>query len=523
MNENNKRNALPIGTKIQSGKREYTIEQVLGAGGFGITYKASAIVSFGKIRQRVTFAIKEFFMGDYCERQPTDSSMIYSNPSKNKVEESKKNFNSEVKRLSTLDNENIIKIDELFEANNTVYYVMEYIDGLSLRNYVKANGALREAEALQMIVPIAKALVYLHKLQVTHLDIKPDNIMLKEEENGYIVPILIDFGLSKHYEKDGQPTSTISITGCSEGYSPMEQYLGITSFTPQADIYALAATLYYLLVGKDPANASFISPDKISDELPTNISDNVRTAILNAMKKDRDYRTPLVTQFLATLNVFPETTEKYDNKTEIKSSDKKQKLSIDIDKKKLQRFAIIGGSAFVLAILIIFLWDKIGNNIPATNTHKSIEAEIHVDSILSVISYNAENAQDSHILLIDLKHQMNDIVAKDINAAKSDTFINVERRINNKLNMLFNKFKAQGNNAANSLETRIDAYKSALKIKSDAVIANNIDKLESQKNKIQTTPNVETPTNPVATESPNNYNKKDSNKEIIFTEDDFTN
>ena len=88
---------------------------------------------------------------------------------------------------------------------------------------------------------------------MSHLDVKPDNVMLKEDpETGETIPVLIDFGLSKHYDKNGKPTSTVRVSGFSDGYAPVEQYTGIYFFTPEADVYALAATLYYALVGKDP-------------------------------------------------------------------------------------------------------------------------------------------------------------------------------------------------------------------------------------------------------------------------------
>ena len=125
---------------------------------------------------------------------------------------------------------------------------MEYIEGESLAAYVSKHGALSEEQTRALMWPILDAMSHLHRQRICHLDIKPGNIMLGREENGDIRPVLIDFGLSKHYDNMGRPTTTVNTLGVSEGYSPREQYSGISSFSPQSDIYALGATLYYITV-----------------------------------------------------------------------------------------------------------------------------------------------------------------------------------------------------------------------------------------------------------------------------------
>ncbi len=271
---------LPIGTTINSGQTTYYVEQVLGQGGFGITYKVTATLKFGKIAQKGSFAMKEHFLSEYCERESTTNRMQFSAPVKNKVDESLRDFIAEARRLNTLDHPNIVAVNEVFEANNTAYYVMEYIEGKSLRHYIENHGILTEEQALTVITPILNAVSYLHNNRMTHLDIKPDNIMMRPDENSEdLVPVLIDFGLSKHYDEQGRPTSTIRIQGCSQGYAPVEQYLGINNFSPTADVYALAATLYYLLVGKDPIIASELNQQTLIASLPTTLSTQTRNAI----------------------------------------------------------------------------------------------------------------------------------------------------------------------------------------------------------------------------------------------------
>lgn len=253
-------------------------------GGFGITYKASANIRVGNVTGRFTFAIKEHFMSSDCERDTDTSRVVYSNPAKERVENSKKDFIAEAKRLQNvgLNHNNIVKVNEVFEANNTAYYVMEYLDGESLRQYVKSKGMLSESEALDIINPIIEAVKYLHSNSMTHLDIKPDNIMVVHDENGLIRPVLIDFGLSKHYDKDGKPTSTINTLGCSDGYAPIEQYAGITTFSPTADYYSLGATLWFCLTGKDPKKSTDLKDNELVKALPENISEQTKGLICNA-------------------------------------------------------------------------------------------------------------------------------------------------------------------------------------------------------------------------------------------------
>ena len=319
---------LPIGAKLQSPKRVYTVEQVLGQGGFGITYKVSANIRVDNVVARTSFAVKEFFMKESCERDSHDS-VCYSSPVKDKVEESKKDFLAEAQRLNkiSLEHPNLIHVNEVFEANNTVYYVMEYLDGGSLRNYVRQHGALSEHEALEMMNPIFKAVDFLHQNRMTHLDIKPDNIMLKRDaDSDKIIPVLIDFGLSKHYDKNGKPTSSIRILGCSDGYAPMEQYVGINTFTPQADVYALAATLLFSLTGKDPAIATELSTKQIVGSLPDTISPKIKDALVAAIKMRKEERTQHACSLLNSLDVQlenttnSETTDLNENKTKIKNT-----------------------------------------------------------------------------------------------------------------------------------------------------------------------------------------------------------
>lgn len=236
---------LQPNTTLQGGK--YKIVRVLGQGGFGITYLATQT----SLQRKV--AIKEFFMKDFCSR---DSHTMYMQSftvdSAKQVEQYRKKFFKEAGNLSRLHHPNIISVIDVFEENGTVYYSMPYYSGGSLQEYVEAHGALSESEAMKLIKQIAKALKYMHEEHhICHFDVKPANIMLDDKENA----ILIDFGISKNYDAQGHETSMTPI-GLSEGYAPIEQYQqNVEEFSPVSDVYALGATLYFLLHGKRPVSA----------------------------------------------------------------------------------------------------------------------------------------------------------------------------------------------------------------------------------------------------------------------------
>lgn len=296
--------ALPRGTVLDSGVRSYKVEGVLGRGGFGITYRVTTHVAVGNVRIKTNFCIKEHFLSDYSQRDADSSALTHSGPGRENVERSENDFEAEAIRLNKIGSEhpNIVHVNEVFHANNTCYYVMEYLDGVSLRTFVEKNGLLTLGDALKLLAPLFRAVAYLHGNSMTHLDIKPDNVMLVgPDEGGAMRPVLIDFGLSKHYAPDGSPTSELRTLGCSAGYAPAEQYIGISQFTPQADVYALAATLCYTLTGKNPPIASELTPERLDAYLPSDLPNDARKAIADALKMDKNVRTQSVDAFAEAL------------------------------------------------------------------------------------------------------------------------------------------------------------------------------------------------------------------------------
>lgn len=258
---------------LQGGK--YIIESVLGQGGFGITYLAR------QVNLDRDVAVKEFFMKDYCDRDDSSSKVtVGSSGSRDIVAKYREKFIKEAKSIARLNHPNIVRIIDVFEENETAYYVMEYLSDNSLSRLIKKNGRLPEDEALKHIGQIASALEYIHARNMLHLDVKPANILLDEKENA----VLIDFGMVKHYDSEGNQTSTTPV-GVSAGYTPFEQYSmsGKTVLTPATDIYALGATHYKLLTGITPPDASTLISDPESLSFPSYLSDRCVNSIRRSM------------------------------------------------------------------------------------------------------------------------------------------------------------------------------------------------------------------------------------------------
>ncbi|MDE7413636.1 MAG: serine/threonine protein kinase [Muribaculaceae bacterium] len=355
--------ALPVTTVVVSKKYQYRVVEVLGAGGFGITYKVR------RLQDNRILAMKEYFPDKMCERG-RDNSMSFFKTNASEIKNGIENFITEAKRLNreNISHPNIVDVYEVFEANDTAYYVMEYIDGKNLRQYIKdnRNKPMSVDQMLSVIRPLLHALTLLHKNKLTHLDIKHDNIILANERDGSLRPVLIDFGQSKHYDRKGNATSTLTNAGCSEGFAPPEQYLGLRTFTPQADVYAVCATILYLLTAQQPVRSSEMSASKILEMLGDEVPESIRKALVRGMNPNLVMRTPSISRLAQELGICTVGTDADTNVTRLLNNPlKKRSVNIDrfldlvrskkapVDQGKLK---ILGGVLAVAVLIIFAIW-----------------------------------------------------------------------------------------------------------------------------------------------------------------------
>ena len=284
-------NTLTQGAILHSSQYNYKIEKVLGQGAFGITYlaKVSLQGQLGQLDSNVYVTIKEFFMKEINGREGT--SVTASSTGKGGLfYDYKQKFSREAKNLSKLKHPNIVNVMDYFEANNTCYYVMEYLSGGDLDTMIETRRGLGEEETIRFTKEIGSALSFMHKNKMLHLDLKPKNVMLNASGNA----ILIDFGLSKQYDSSGEPESSTTVGRGTPGYAPLEQanYQDGHGFPVTMDVYALGATMYKMLVGVRAPEASVILNDGFPEEVLQShgVSEQIVALVKKAMsplKKDR--------------------------------------------------------------------------------------------------------------------------------------------------------------------------------------------------------------------------------------------
>lgn len=288
--------ALPEGIILHGEAYDYKITSVLGQGSFGITYRAKVEMrgALGTLDSNMYVAIKEFFMKEVNGRDNT--SVTSGSTSRDGLfEYYREKFEREARNLSTLQHKNIVRVLESFQANGTVYYAMEYISGQSLDSVITKSPrhCLDAATALGYTQQLGSALSFMHSKGMLHLDVKPANAMVKDD--GTVV--LIDFGLSKQYAANGEPESSTKVGAGTPGYAPLEQasYREGKGFPTMMDVYALGGTLYKMLTGQRPPEASEILNDgfPIGEMKQHGVPPQVAACVRKAMaplKKDR-YKT----------------------------------------------------------------------------------------------------------------------------------------------------------------------------------------------------------------------------------------
>lgn len=288
---------LQPGTVIHGTHNDYRIERVLGQGSFGITYVANVRLKgrLGAIESAAMVAIKEFFLRDVSSR---NGLRVFSVSDSTLCSDYRRDFLREAQNLSRLDNDHIVKVLETIEENDTVYYVMEYLSGGNLDQHILSHGKLSCREALDIALQIGEALRCMHAQHMLHLDLKPLNVM--RGEDGHIV--LIDFGLSKCFGADGQPESSTRIGQGTTGYAPIEQhsFKKADGFMPTLDIYALGATLFKMLTGSVPPEASVVLNEGLPvDELSSaGVPPAVIALVERAMQPLRRMRHQTVGEFV---------------------------------------------------------------------------------------------------------------------------------------------------------------------------------------------------------------------------------
>jgi len=369
---------LKSGTLLSNGR--YRIDNYIGQGGFGITYKATNINADKQGSIVSDVVIKELFILG-CSRKGLD--VTEQLISKDNYAKAKQRFLEEAEILKKFDSPNIVKVFDVFEENNTVYYVMVFTTGITLKELIdkQPDKRLTIADSLKYITQLLLAIEQVHSKNLLHSDIKPSNVMITP--NGSVV--LIDFGSARQYAQDKQVSQTIMI---SHGYASPEQYSEKHERKAYSDIYSIGATLYYCITGHKPMDALdrfrpgtsedlIEQPQKYNKQIP----DKINNIILKSLHINSDIRYQTAKEML----------DEMDEKT-IKLNKPIEKPPISKNKyNKTLIFSLIAALIIIIALLINKCDSgdkKIDNAIDTISTEKVVlnaEREKHIiDSIAKV-------------------------------------------------------------------------------------------------------------------------------------------
>ena len=284
---------LPIGSQLSL---KYKVIGHVGAGGCGKTYLVSNVLGFGG-----NLVVKEFYVSKMCSRDVTTKKVTVSVENRESFEHMRERFKKEAIKVSQLTHPHIVKVIDLFEANDTVYYVMNEVRGESLADKINRGEIFTERRVMRYLGQLLDALEYIHSRKpvgIMHLDIKPANIMIDENDN----VVLIDFGASKSFNSTSVNQTLMSTVGLlyTAGYAPIEQENGnVEDLGPHCDIYALGATLFKIFTGQTPPKPYDIRKKGLPPI--TGASPLMQKIIRKALEFDYDRRIKSVAEFRAML------------------------------------------------------------------------------------------------------------------------------------------------------------------------------------------------------------------------------
>ena len=277
----------------------YIVGENVGTGGFGIIYKAF------DLKFETIIAVKEYYPSRIVTRAAGTKNIIVNSKGREEYDYRKKRFLAEARNMAKLgDHKNIPNVFEYFEENNTAYIVMEFLEGMSLSEFLNQPGYDKDQDfAIFVANEVGNALIALHKFGILHRDVAPDNIFICSDRELKVK--LLDLGAARLSDDNDDVIDIV----LKPGYSPIEQYIddkkGRKGIDERADIYALGATLYHLLTGQKPEESSnrkvtddVLPPNEINPSIETNLSN----AVMKAMALEKHMRFRSVEEFLSAIN-----------------------------------------------------------------------------------------------------------------------------------------------------------------------------------------------------------------------------
>ncbi len=361
----------------------YIIGKVIGYGSFGVTY-----LGWDNLLEKKV-AIKEYLPSEFATRaEGTSKVTVFDGEKSKQFTIGKDKFSDEAKRLAAFNkSKGIITVYDQFEDNGTSYIVMDYFEGETLQERVNREGIIPYQTAIELVLPILNSLQEVHDVGIIHRDISPDNIYITK--NGEVK--LLDFGAAR-YASTNMSKSLSAIY--KQGYAPYEQYQSSKEQGPWSDVYALAATMYYMITGIIPQESMnrlskeddhLIPPKKIIKDLPKNLNN----ALMNALIVYPQQRTQSIKELKKEIE---------DVKTEMKKTNYPKKFIIPT-------WAKISASAATSLLVVVCLLISFGiidlSSLLGDNSKKYLEKdETYIPGIFNMSLNDAqEEAESSEIVL----------------------------------------------------------------------------------------------------------------------------
>ncbi len=371
-------------------KEKYIIGNVIGYGGFGVTYLG------WDTSLEIKVAIKEYLPSEFSTRaQGQDNITIFNGDKTQQFYDGVEKFVDEANKVAKFrDTDGIVRIYESFKENNTAYIVMEYLDGQTLTKYMNEVGLISAEETIRLMAPVMQSLQVVNEQGIIHRDIAPDNIMVTKD--GRVK--LIDFGAARFATTTHSRSLTVVVKA---GYSPEEQYRSRGDQGPWTDVYALGATMYRMITGVVPPDAmerrAFFEGKGKDILVPLSkyskdINENQETAILNAMNVRIEDRTADMAEFEEELN------------SEEKVMRKKGKIGIiDVLKWPLwAKITVPSVASIVILLSVLFITGVIGFNANEKRKFELPDGMSQVPSVISNDVYKAEMRLTDSVLLVSI-------------------------------------------------------------------------------------------------------------------------
>ena len=381
---------LKPGTELFNGR--YTIGNVLGRGGFGITYIAWDFITDKKV------SIKEYFPSEFSSRSENSSMLsVFSGSEEECFRKGLISFINEAKKLAKLNSiDGIIKIFDCFEENNTAYIVMEYLEGESLATKLEREHRMSPDDSINMMLPIMKSLINVHNEGIIHRDISPDNIFVCKDGTAK----LLDFGAARTALSEQTKSLTVIV---KSGYSPEEQYITDGNQGTWTDVYAMSATLFRMISGEKPMEAIKRRTKLVREgrefggditKCGVNVNKTIANAIEKALELDEYNRTQTMSDFINEL-----------------TADKKAMIADTSQKKSFVMVGIIISFVCLVAAIIIFF--NRDNNV-VSNTLKPISTETTVQTIIMPkLTDITLNEADTILTSLSLKYEIEEYIENE--------------------------------------------------------------------------------------------------------------